>query len=145
MAFRRGLSVRRAASAVVFAAATLVFGIASPANAGTSGAQETAKCGNLSNGEVCIIGPDTGRTGTYRTEYCKSSGSGDVYVQLGYQIAYDGSDYSDLSARIMDSPLYGVWAGSCTSYSRHLNVSSDNCVRGIMKWQDYTYISKWHC
>ncbi|WP_432123771.1 hypothetical protein [Streptomyces sp. C10-9-1] len=45
----------------------------------------------------------------------------------------------------MDSPLYGVWAGSCTSYSRHLNVSSDNCVRGIMKWQDYTYISKWHC
>ncbi len=66
-------------------------------------------------------------------------------MQLGYQIAYDGSDYSDLSARIMDSPLYGVWAGSCTSYSRHLNVSSDNCVRGIMKWQDYTYISKWHC
>jgi hypothetical protein len=137
--------MRRVAAAVVLALATIVFGVVSPAAAGSAGVQEVVKCGNLSNGEVCIAGPDTGRTGTYRTEYCKYSGSGDVYVQLGYQIAYNGATYSDLSSQIMDSPVYGVYSGGCVSYSRYLNVSSSNCVRGIMKWQSNTYISKWYC
>lgn len=79
-------------------------------------------CGELTNGILCNAGP-VPEEGTYTTSYMRHGVKGEITVRLGYKKTRNG--YAELS--------------------KHIGLSDEGCIRGIMEYDGQRYVTKWRC